>query len=1010
MRAPGAVHPNLKKESNGKVAVNATDLSESGYDFSRFYWGTHSDKSYVNPVNAGQKDGDKGDVNGSNGEILDHSRAGVVAFNGGWCAVKEGSVSVGAFGGDNGHDDWKNKSASSVGKLKENLTSLQGQKFKVDANGKMALVECDESGGCNWRGMNHYSQFQCIQVKSAGAGWTYDKLANKSTQNNPGYEYVLNECTKKSNCTETSRGDCLECRRLQLDNNGNGTCTGSGSATCAEGKSDNENKVGFVSLRYGFEDREAPTNNADLANHDDIPDDLRGCVAEEMFEDVLCPATGNFSFGIDGQKPRFAGFSMSPYGKVNCFKEEVCGDSHKDASERCDYALDSSCRSENDVGACQCQTVSCPEGSTEETRVDCDDPVQENDGIETYCEDVTCKKKFTSGPEGQPGTLQGSYQETENFTCGGGYEGGKGWTCGADGVFRGGTGCTKCKKGWASVNGADCTECPGPVKYPSGSSTCNTACLIVLDDPGSIAVDSGSCTANDLTLEPGESCSLECKDGYYFNSSASDGDDMTAAGTTTVRCPPDGKGTFNMKCLSRERNINTYIPGAGSVEKSRLMMWIDASHGVNLDANAQNSVSEVFDLSGLENHLQQDAGVTKVRSWSQGEKVKDVEDDNYKKITKQGLQFTKSSLARCPDGCGSSIGTLKTLFVVFKPNSSINYHSDGSFQGLLGFGGSCGHGIHFGEYLHTENRDSTEVITVVGARDGSCLAQTSTWRSDTSPSMIAGKPYMVVLRWQESRTPSSMGVQLLGGDNMTCTGCGPKSNSPMVEKSGVRDVRVSNLGLGYARQHPKTVSWQVGSYSERWDDTHSHLPTGDYDKFDLFQSEVRREVDALVDDMTNSQQAALLKHYKENGFSLRAKCYETQGTNNDYCLNMDGVTGGSGCNASPKKKTYESGGFSAQGTLKGWLNKAIMDQWDYFKDWVEDEEGSINIQRLETKITFPPVELVFPTTNYDAGSHRKSFDGDIGELLMFSNDLTESQTQSIIKYLAKKWGVTNTYY
>jgi len=384
MRAPGKVHANLKAKASGKVAVNTADLSEPGYDFSRFYWGTHSAKKYVEPVPISKTTATKNQI-GLTRTTLAHPGGDRLGLNGGWCAVAQSHL--GTYGAKNDHQAWKLRDNLKA-TLKTELNSLVGQKFEVDANGEMAPVGC---GVCDWRGMNHYSQFQCTQVKSTGTGWTYNKLANNSTQGAPGYEYVLNECTTNPTCTETSRGDCLQCRRLELDANGNGTCAVSGSATCDEGVNDNENKVGFVSIRYGFEDRKAPTNNDDLASHGGIPEDLRGCVAEEMFDDVLCPTpAADFTAGIDGQKPKFVGFSLSPYGKLSCFKQEVCGDSYKDPSEHCDYEGNDRCIKSGE-GACQCEEVDCTEVTrTKDFKMECNDGNPTFDAEQLSCGGATC--------------------------------------------------------------------------------------------------------------------------------------------------------------------------------------------------------------------------------------------------------------------------------------------------------------------------------------------------------------------------------------------------------------------------------------------------------------------------------------------------------------------------------------------------------------------------------------------------------------------------------------------
>ena len=80
--------------------------------------------------------------------------------------------------------------------------------------------------------------------------------------------------------------------------------------------------------------------STDIGQRKDIPRDLRGCVAEEMFEDKLCPIPGDFEDDNEkGRMPMIRGLSLSPYGKISCYKEAICGDKFSDAGETCDYSM-----------------------------------------------------------------------------------------------------------------------------------------------------------------------------------------------------------------------------------------------------------------------------------------------------------------------------------------------------------------------------------------------------------------------------------------------------------------------------------------------------------------------------------------------------------------------------------------------------------------------------------------------------------------------------------------------
>jgi len=851
--------------------------------------------------------------------------------------------------------------------------------------------------------MNLYSQFQCIQVQDTGAGWTYSKLASDSgVAADDAYEYVLNECTKDSTCVETHRGDCVKCRRLKVNKTGAAdSCTG--SLGCA-GKDQNSNKVGFVAIRYKFEERKDNARKCEYDNtsvkdkyfcpdsvgadtkigqRQDIPRDLRGCVAEEMFEAELCPKTGDFAKGIDPndpdgskRKPRIRGLSLSPYGKVSCYKEPICGDGFKDPRERCDYGVDSSCISSGE-GACLCQRNECPNGSTKAQGIKCDDIVSH---LDDPCLDVTCTKSLPNTLEGE-GSMTGRYNQRKSVKCKAGYAGGHNWTCRANKQFSGGSNCTQCTAGYAAGAGQTaCTRCNATVTIPAGSATCSDGCSVQLLDSSSIQIESGAhCGPSDLELGLGENCNLTCKDGYFFNSKKSDGTSL--ANQITLTCAQKST-SFGVKCLPIVRDIANYTYDTPSQKKlvtsssakDGLLMWVDASHPLNYDANHQGSVSKVFDLSGKGNHLSAGDRTTKVEAWSKGKKVEDVTKANYDKVEKKGLHFNKSSLL------AESTGDLKTLFVVFQPGVNMNHYGDSSFQGLLSFRGDSTdspHGIHFGEYKHKDKRSETELITVVGESD-----EAAEWKSNNEGALLNTNTYLLVLR----EISGKIHIQLLGGSNVKCEQCDSVGSST---QTTMAKVEFTNLGLGYAFQHPKSVKWKAP-------ETINNIYINESTNYDYFNTggwghghHVGHKLAGLVDEMTDPQQKAL--------FSTTIDFYL-------YCSENDGVD-------NVYDKRYPEGiNANSASDLKTKLKASAQSVWSSFRSYVYGEEGGIDILRLHTTVTFPEVDLTLPDNYYDKSSGKKWFDGDIGELLMFDRRLGDSDHKEIIKYLSEKWGVTQSHY
>jgi len=132
-------------------------------------------------------------------------------------------------------------------------------------------------------------------------------------------------------------------------------------------------------------------------------------------------------------------------------------------------------------------------------------------------------------------------------------------------------------------------------------------------------------------------------------------------------------------------------------------------------------------------------------------------------------------------------------------------------------------------------------------------------------------------------------------------------------------------------------SWTHDKYSKR-----IHYGDSDeYKKFDEHGATTGEDAAKThAASMTPKQEAALMEHYRTNGFHVDLECQDTDKKDNTYSSDKN-------------EKTYPRAGES----LENFIERAIEEQSGAFKTEVEGQEGNINIESLTTTIRWPTVEL-----------------------------------------------------
>jgi len=397
------------------------------------------------------------------------------------------------------------------------------------------------------------------------------------------------------------------------------------------------------------------------------------------------------------------------------------------------------------------------------------------------------------------------------------------------------------------------------------------------------------------------------------------------------------------------------------------MLWVDASDSDYMKMD-DTTVEKLYDLSGNNNHLVAGNEVT-------------IDNDGWVK-------------GRLDYEGGTSLGQLKTLFIVFRPNVDIDATSEDSSMGLLAFNPASeqsvgvvhGEGIHLGEYIHGQGTYLREVVTAVGGGWGNLA---TTWRAkNESPVMTADKSYLIVLR----NDGGTMSIRLEGTHSQCdlSASCGTKESHMGIPPGDWRTnamvpINIGSLGLGYAKKKEwtwkhYTIETQMNGYED-----------DDYGLFTDAGEKQNIAVDEAFNDLTFLQEESLLEW--DGNPEIQLHCQENDGccSNTNYCW---GVAWWSPCNY----KYHEVASKVTRNTgLGNSFKNAITAAWREFRRRTEIEEGEINILKLQSRVFFP-TRILDPSIDED-------FNGRIGELLMFKKTLTEGEVESIIGKLKTKWKI-----
>ncbi|MED5465305.1 MAG: hypothetical protein VX699_11675, partial [Myxococcota bacterium] len=150
----------------------------------------------------------------------------------------------------------------------------------------------------------------------------------------------------------------------------------------------------------------------------------------------------------------------------------------------------------------------------------------------------------------------------------------------------------------------------------------------------------------------------------------------------------------------------------------------------------------------------------------------------------------------------------------------------------------------------------------------------------------------------------------------------------------------------------------------------------------------------------------LINKYTNKGVKFQYLIKDVDGRNDFYCLNS-----GTDCEETWVEKLsfsmtstnsrhdykeisyYET---SSNVMLQTFLKAAAQEQWDYFRDEVDKKEGA------DADITY--TRYYFGEQEIEATqAENHFFKGRIGELIMFSDELSNDEVTEIRKKLIEKW-------
>ena len=168
-------------------------------------------------------------------------------------------------------------------------------------------------------------------------------------------------------------------------------------------------------------------------------------------------------------------------------------------------------------------------------------------------------------------------------------------------------------------------------------------------------------------------------------------------------------------------------------------------------------------------------------------------------------------------------------------------------------------------------------------------------------------------------------------------------------------------------------------------------------------NEIKPYVANQVEGLKEWERMKLIKKYVQHGVTFDYFIRDVDGTAHFYCLNSGGDCQLWGANRNgydrvrDTKTSWYNGYYDQFGNtrLQQFLKDAAQVQWDFFWGKVNHHEGEADINAVGHYFASQAIPATESTEHF--------FKGRIGELIMFSNQLSDAEVTKIKDKLVEKW-------